>query len=640
MGMSGYLMGRLLLGVEVALLLAVVACASGELGPDVPPLSQDELLQISEHEAPKVVPAENRASVMKRAEANLALVEKKQAEKAREAEEKNRIDLKVKLEKERIELDAAEAEKSAERKALQKAQDPSSVPDSPSVAAIRAKAAAVAAEKEKLVMLKAETDAAQNSVQQAATQVQKHKDQVALAKLQRAKEQENEKKMKVIQDAESQAAEASKSEKQKQEDAKAAIAAKQTQMDNAEESLARAQDKAVRQKYADKTALQEEKLQLSETAQALAQAKRDLKKAQVVATAATFQADAADETLAGSKAEEKRAQKAQGQVKIDQDEAISAGDRGKAMLEEAQSSFEVNQNQLSNAKALIMSSKKDLEEALHSEELDKKEQAQTMQSVNELRTKIDALEKKKHEAEAFGSNLRTKALRDAQLAQQGSMKARADYADARKKYDEYMAKAESHGKQYEKDEGERQDAIKSVVMALDENDVQSAILGGQNHEGIQALASLSKKQYDKFMSLAQSERAKMAAAKVDEKNAEKLQLSANKQFDAAASSTDVLIHHRTQLNQLQNEAKANEAHANFVLSEARKKSKQAHDAFEGALKKFKERQAAENYLTNVKMAVAHRLIAKSQLLKEQDISVKNVEDKEVLEAKEKAKQDQ
>merc|ERR1711861_5596 len=108
----------------------------------------------------------------------------------------------------------------------------------------------------------------------------------------------------------------------------------------------------------------------------------------------------------------------------------------------------------------------------------------------------------------------------------------------------------------------------------------------------------------------------MAAAKVDEKSAEKLQLSANKQFDAAASSTDVLIHHRTQLNQLHNEAKA---------SEARKKSKQAHDAYDGALKKFKERQAAENYLTNVKMAVAHRLIAKSQLLKEQDISVKNVE---------------
>merc|ERR1711981_789424 len=118
----------------------------------------------------------------------------------------------------------------------------------------------------------------------------------------------------------------------------------------------------------------------------------------------------------------------------------------------------------------------------------------------------------------------------------------------------------------------------------------------------------------------------MDAANADQEMAEKLQLSANKQFDQAAQTEEVARNHRNKLNALQKEAKAHESEANLVLSQARKKTQMVQEAFDTATKQFKEREAAEQYLKNVKMVVAQQLVDKSETHVEADSAEATVED--------------
>merc|ERR1719420_2855104 len=88
---------------------------------------------------------------------------------------------------------------------------------------------------------------------------------------------------------------------------KAAAQEKTTNIDNAEQAVERAEEKAVQEKYADQQAIQEQEVKFAETSRKLVQAKQNLKKAKVVASASIFEEESAGEDLAAAKIENERA---------------------------------------------------------------------------------------------------------------------------------------------------------------------------------------------------------------------------------------------------------------------------------------------------------------------------------------------
>lgn len=453
----------------------------------------------------------------------------------------------------------------------------------PSPDVIEEKAKELGAEKAKLTSMTTQNELIASdvvAVEKHINDVQKKADSLRIAK---QAQEERQKTARVIAKADATAARISEEKKQKVNQEKLAEQQRQATINAARDAVIKQQKAAVDAKGQAEKNIMDLELELKNTRASIKAQQITVLKRKVLTEASAIQSSTKTADEEAIKLTERRSKQEKNVLTKAKEDAETGVTRGKALLEEASDAIQGIKERILQRTAELTHLTKALSQAHHAEARAKTKAASSLDAVEKLHSQIGSLEKRKAASEELSQAIRTKAQRDAEVATQGAMKAEADYATAKMNFDKFSHLANKHRKEYQQQEEDRQKSVQAVMMALEANDVKSAIIGGENHEDVSKFVAQSKAEQDKFQVKAQSAQAAMEAATVDKKLAAKLQLNANKQLNEAAGHDEVIAHQRIQLKQLNSEAKEHEATAKKILGEAHmntKVSQQDHDEAE------------------------------------------------------------
>lgn len=584
-------------GAQVVVLLAVLACATVE-GVDVEEFraSDLELLAVNEGAAPSVGDVKSEIAAMKAEE----------QEKDLKAARKIVANGQVEISKNRVELEKLEASATAAAEQFAKAKDPKKManvqPADPAL--IAQKAETLSNLKEQIVLMKQSLSATDKQVKDAQSRIASSELAAERANKLANKEARKQKAEELMQRAES----ATKAK------ARALSAKRAARRDSALKLKQAQSDLLSKEKSAALTADENAKnvAKLAITVESeksdLGAAVKNEKKLEIAQQTAKVKKMMADSEVSAAQDSVFVAQKAE-------DSASSAAStqraKGRLMMSQAKELLKLNHDRVSAAKTELKRLARVLQDALFDEKMDKQRTQTTADTIANLHDEIKKIQQKKKLVANFGNTLKEKAQRDADAAQAGLAKAKADHQNAKHEFDHATKMVNKQEQSINKDESDRKQTISAIILALEKDDTQAAIKAGENYETLQKFLDDKKKLLAHYDSQAKVALAKMSAAKREEESALSLQLSSNKQFNRVNSNDEVLAHQDEQLRTMFAERKVRQDRINKILSQASKKVQRAEQAHRQGEKVYESRLAAQRYIKDVKMVVAQKLLDQS-----------------------------
>jgi len=603
MGRSPSTMGqpRLLLAVEAVVLLASLACATAESGHVTDITDQSEVVLLQEHE--------NSPDVMDAAKVKVANLAVKEKEEELAAARKTILESSNKKVKSETALTKLQAKAASAVATLAQMKDPvvnATMPADPAV--VGQEADKVAIVQMNLAATQKDVDDSTRVLKAAEETVVNTEAAAAKAKVEAIRQVKASNAAKIMKDAKAKGDALAAAKKQRDDGINAEKERLEVLLRDAEKGVIRAKEQQSATLIRDQSKVNELSINGETLKVRIQGAKKSVKEGLIEDRASKYQLVLKKHTLQMAQQLQMEAAAAKSALAQKTSDAEMRPWSGSVLMGQTKEAIEVNKERIKEARLSSQQAYRAFKNAEHNKKMDQDQIKTAEETISEMNEETMKLEKKKELVRSFGATLRSKAERDANVAKSGLAKADGDYQDAKANYEMVTKKVAHEQSRVDTNEKARMKTVQAILTALGEDNGSAAIQAGEAHEGIDAIIKGIKKKKSTFDLKAQVFLAAMSSAKKEEKSALSLQVAANAQFNQAKNNDDTLSAQQTQLNALYAEQAQRKATTQAMLDKAVASVKHYQQLHKSAEKVYESRVAAENYLKDVKVPVAQKMI--------------------------------
>jgi len=231
---------------------------------------------------------------------------------------------------------------------------------------------------------------------------------------------------------------------------------------------------------------------------------------------------------------------------------------------------------------------------------------------------LSRLTAKRDTVKRFTKNLKKKSSEDFKAATAGITNAKAKYAAAKAKYDEYTKKAGELEEAYQGTLKIIRLARMTVVNSIDTGNTAAAIAAAERHKHFDRMKKRDKKKVENMDHKAKTQQLKMNAALADLAKAEALETVARKQIDMVKEHEVTMKAQEAKMAILQAEVNKHKASAEGADKAAHEHYLKLKDMRRRLREERNDAQARERYANHISFPMTKRMQEKAKLKYERD----------------------
>merc|ERR1711871_1176369 len=226
---------------------------------------------------------------------------------------------------------------------------------------------------------------------------------------------------------------------------------------------------------------------------------------------------------------------------------------------------------------------------------------------------LSRLTAKRDTVKRFTKNLKKKSSEDFKAATAGITNAKAKYAAAKAKYDEYTKKAGELEEAYQGTLKIIRLARMTVVNSIDTGNPAAAIAAAERHKHFDRMKKRDKKKVENMDHKAKTQQLKMNAALADLAKAEALETVARKQIDMVKEHEVTMKAQEAKMSLLKNEVAKHKAAAKAAQREAHEHYLKRKGMRRHVREERNSAQTRERYAPHISLPMSKRMQEKAKL---------------------------